>query len=147
MGLSDVGENAALKLIFQNIAWANVGDASGLQPSSGVGNIHVSLHTGDPGEAGDQTTNEADYTDYARQAVVRSAAGWTVTTNNVSNAAAVTFPEAGVGDTDTVTYFGLGYAVSGAGSLYASAILDNSREISTGITPNFAIGELDTDAD
>lgn len=40
---------------------------------------YVSLHTGDPGEAGDQTTNEATYAGYARVAVARDSGGWTVT--------------------------------------------------------------------
>lgn len=67
-----------LKLLFQNLAWANVGDAGGLQPSATAGNLYVSLHTDDPGAGGDQTTNECAYTSYARVAVARSAAGWTV---------------------------------------------------------------------
>ncbi len=34
--------------------------------TSPITNLYVSLHTGDPGEAGDQTTSEAAYTSYAR---------------------------------------------------------------------------------
>lgn len=67
-----------LKLLFQNDAFANVGDASGLQPSATAGNLYISLHTGDPAAGGDQTSNECAYTSYARVAVARSAAGWTV---------------------------------------------------------------------
>ena len=37
-----------LELIFQNITCANVGDAAGLLPSAGAGNMWISLHTGDP---------------------------------------------------------------------------------------------------
>lgn len=146
MSLTNAAETAFLTLLFTNVAWASVGDAAGLLPSAGAGSIYVSLHTGDPGEAGDQTTSEATYTSYARQAVARSAGGWTVSGANVSNAAAVTFPEA-TGGSSTCTYFGVGYAVSGAGSLYGSGALDASRAITSGITPSFAIGELDVDAD
>lgn len=66
-----------LKLYFQNVDHANVGDASGLQNSAGAGNIYVSLHTADPA-GGDQTTSEATYTGYARVAVARGAGTWTV---------------------------------------------------------------------
>jgi hypothetical protein len=66
-----------LELIFQNLAWANIGDASGLQPSGAAGNFYISLHTANPA-GGNQTTSECTYTSYARVAVVRSAGGWTV---------------------------------------------------------------------
>lgn len=146
MSMTNAAETAFLTLIFTNVAWANVGDASGLQPSAVAGNIYVSLHTATPDETGDQTTNEATYTSYARVAVARSGAAWTVAGNNVSNAAAVTFPEATGGDND-ITYFGLGYAASAAGSLYMYGALGATKNITTGDTPNFAIGELDTNVD
>ena len=146
MSMTNAFETDLLELLFQNTALANVGDASGLQPSSAAGNMYISLHTGDPGEAGDQTTSECDYTSYARVAVARSGSGWTVSGNNVSNAAAVTFPQC-TGGTNTATHFGIGFAASGAGSLYMSGALDSSLAISNGINPEFAIGELDVDAD
>ncbi len=77
-------ENSLLLHIFNNSDIANIGDATGLRGSSTAGSLYVSLHTGDPGEAGDQTTNECAYTSYARVAVARSGAGWTVTGNSVS---------------------------------------------------------------
>ena len=66
-----------LKLYFQNVDHANVGDAAGLQNSAAAGNIYISLHTADPA-GGDQTTSEAAYTGYARVAVARGAGTWTV---------------------------------------------------------------------
>ena len=144
MSMTAAMANNLLDLYFTNVAHANIGDASGLQPSAGAGSFYISLHTADP-SAGDQTTSEATYTDYARVAVARSGAGWTVAAANVSNAAAVTFLAASAGD-NTITHFGIGSADSGAGNLFWSAELDASRDISPGITPEFAIGELDTDA-
>jgi hypothetical protein len=44
-----------------------------------TGLVCISLHTADPGEAGDQTTSEATYKSYARVSVARTTAGWTVT--------------------------------------------------------------------
>jgi hypothetical protein len=58
--------------------------------------MHYSLHTADPGEAGDQTTSEVTYTSYARVAVARTAGGHTVTNNSVSPVANIDFP-AGTG--------------------------------------------------
>lgn len=108
--------NALLKLIFQNLAIAGYGDAGGPQPSVAAGNLYVSLHTADPGLTDDQTVNEANYSGYARVAVVRSAVGWTVASNQVSNAANITFGQCSAGS-NTITHFGIGTAASGVGHL------------------------------
>ena len=133
-------------LYFENVDHANVGDAAGLQNSATAGSFDISLHTADPGEAGSQTTSEATYTSYARVAVARSAAGWTVSGNNVSNTAAVVFPTA-TGGSNTITDFGIGSDSSGAGNLFFKGTLNSSRVVSNGITPAFAIGELDVNLD
>lgn len=146
MSLTNQAETDLLKLLFNNTAWANVGDAAGLQPSAAAGSMFVSLHTADPTETGSQTSSEATYTSYARIAVARSAGGWTISGNNASNTAAVTFPAA-TGGSNTITHFGIGSDLSGAGNLFASGALDSSLAVSSGITPEFAIGELDVDAD
>jgi hypothetical protein len=146
MSATDAFENDLLELYFNNIDHANVGDAAGLQNSATAGSFHVSLHTADPGETGTQSTSEAAYGSYARQAVARSSAGWTVSGSNVSNTAAITFPTATSGS-ETITHFGIGSASSGAGNLFFKGALGASRAISTGITPSFAIGELDVNLD
>jgi hypothetical protein len=146
MSATNAFETALLTLYFNNTDHANVGDAAGIQNSATAGSFYVSLHTGDPGETGDQTTSEATYTDYARVAVARSGAGWTVSGNNVSNTAAITFPAAS-GGSNTITYFGIGSDSSGAGNLFFKGALGASRVISSGITPSFAIGELDVNLD
>ena len=89
MSKSNSLENDLLKHIFNNDAIALVGDATGLRGSTTAGSLYVSLHTADPGEAGDQTTSETAYTNYARVAVARTTGGWTVTNNAVANAALV----------------------------------------------------------
>ncbi len=147
MSLSNAAETALLNLLFNNTDWANIGDAAGLQNSVVAGSFYISLHTADPGEAGTQATSESAYTNYARQAVARSAGGWTVSGANCSNAAAIAFPACGATGS-TVTYFGIGTDVSGAGNLIASGLLSGGGlVISSGITPSFAIGALDVDAD
>lgn len=144
MSASNSMETGVLLLFFNNTDFANVGDAAGLQNSAAAGSLYVSLHTADPGEAGSQTTNETAYTNYARVAVARSGAGWTVASANVSNAAAVTFPACGVTGA-TITHFGIGTDAAGAGTLLFSGTC--SLVVSSGITPQFAIGQLDVDCD
>lgn len=146
MSATNAFETALLELIFKNTDVANVGDAGGLQNSATAGSFYISLHTADPGETGTQTTSESAYTSYARVAVARSGAGWTVSGNNASNAAAVTFP-ACTGGTSSVTHFGIGSDSSGTGNLFFKGALGSTLAVSSGITPAFAIGELDVNAD
>lgn len=144
MSASNASENSLLLLIFNNTNFANVGDATGLRGSSTAGSLFIALHTADPGEAGDQTTSEATYTSYARVAVARSGAGFTVSgtaPTQVANAAATTFP-ACTGGSNTITHFSIGVATSGASVIIASGVLSASLAISNGITPSFAIGAL-----
>lgn len=147
MTLSNAAETDLLELLFTNLAWPNVGDTGGLQPSVAPGSFYISLHTADPGEAGDQTTSEAAYTGYARIAVARSAAGFTIAGNNVSNAAKVTFGQKTAGTDETITFFGIGTALSGVGNLLMSGALTASLLVSNGVTPEFAISDLDVNAD
>jgi hypothetical protein len=127
-------ETALLSLIFENSNFANVGDATGLRGSSTAGSLYFSLHTSDPGEAGDQTTNEIAYTDYARVAVARSTAGFTVSGNSVSPDAAITFPT-GSGGSGTATHFGVGTASSGAGVLLFKGAISPNIVCGNGVTP------------
>jgi len=120
-----------LKLIFNATPIANIADDAVTSPLT---NLYVSLHTADPGEAGDQTTSECAYTSYARVAVARSGAGWTVTDNSVSPAATIAFPAA-TGGTETATYAGFGTDASGAGKLLYSGAISPTIDISSGVTP------------
>jgi hypothetical protein len=116
MSKTNTFENELLLHIFQNADIALIGDAAGLQNSAAAGNLYVSLHTAEPGEAGDQTTSEAAYTNYARVAVARTAGGWTVSANQASNAAAINFPQCGLTGA-TITHWGIGTDSTGAGKL------------------------------
>lgn len=137
---TDVLENGLLSLLFTNADYANVGDATGLRGSSTAGVFYISLHTGSPGETGNQTTSESAYTDYARVSVARSTAGWTVASGVVDNDASITFPLCGVTGS-TITHFGIGSDSSGAGNLFIYGTC--SLVISAGVTPSFAAGALD----
>ena len=128
MSKSNALENAWLLLLFNNSNIANVGDATGLQGSGTAGSLYVGLHTADPGEAGDQTTSECAYGSYARVAVARSGSGWTVTSNQVENAALISFPAVTSG-TETVLFASVGTASSGSGVLLYSAPLSDEAPI------------------
>lgn len=144
MSKTNSWENSLLLHLFNNSDVANVGDATGLRGSTTAGSLYVSLHTGDPGEAGSQTTSECAYTSYARVAVARSGAGFTVTSNSVSPAAAVTFPEA-TGGTETATHFGVGTASSGAGVLLYKGAISPNIAIATGVTPQLTTASAITE--
>lgn len=144
MSASNSFETAVLTLYFNNSNHANVGDATGVRGSTTAGSFYISLHTADPGETGTAVTSEATYTNYARVAVARSGAGFTVSGNSVSNAALVTFPACGASG-NTITHFGIVETSSGAGALHFSGTC--SLSVSSGITPQFAIGALTVTAD
>jgi hypothetical protein len=144
MSKSNSWENALLLLLFNNTDAANIGDATGLRGSTTAGSLYVSLHTADPNETGDQTTSETSYTSYARVAVARSGAGWTVTNNSVSPAATISFP-ACTGSTATITHFGIGTASSGAGVLLYKGAVTPNISVSTGVTPQLTTASAVTE--
>lgn len=142
MSAQDFFEDDLLDLIFTNVAAPNVGDSSGLQPAGTAGSFYVSLHTSAPADsASAQTTSEAAYTSYAREAVARSTSEWTVASGTVDNDNAVTFTEA-TGGSETENAFGLGSASSGTGNLFMTGALTSGLAVSNGITPEFAAGDL-----
>ena len=142
MSKADTWENGLLDLVLRNTDFTGVGDAGGLRGSAAAGSLYISLHTSDPGEAGDQTTNETAYTNYARVAVGRGSGFAAASGGASSNAAAVTFPQCGATGA-TITHFGIGTASTGAGKLLYSGALSSSLAVSNGITPEFAAGDLD----
>jgi len=145
MSKTNSWENGILELLFKNTNFANVGDATGLRGSSTAGSLYFSLHTADPGETGDQATNEIAYTDYARVAVARSGAGFTVTADSVSPAANVSFP-IGSGGSGTATHFGIGTASSGAGVLLYKGAITPNIVTGSGITPILTTASAVTEA-
>lgn len=119
MSKTNAHETALLQLIFNATTYNNLAENDTTSPAT---NLYVSLHTASPGEAGDQTTSEATYTGYGRVAVARTSGGWTVSGNNVSNTAAVTFGQCTAGSEDLM-FFGIGSDSSGVGNLYYYGVL------------------------
>lgn len=140
-GKSDTFENDILKLIFNATAIANMADNAASSPLT---QLWLALHTADPGDTGNQTTNEVAYTGYARVAVARTTGGFTVTGNSVSPNAVVSFP-ACTGGSATATHWSAGVASSGATkNLYVGPITPNIS-ISNGVTPQLGTGTTVTE--
>ena len=142
MSKGNTFENDLLKLIFNATAIANMADNAASGPLT---NLYVSLHTADPGEAGDQTTNEIAYTGYARVAVARSGAGFTVSGNSVSPAANIDFGKMTAGAGGTVTHFAIGSASSGAGKLLYSGAVTPNISVTNGVIPRLETGTAVTE--
>lgn len=144
MSKGNTFENEWLLLVFNNVNIANIGDATGLRGSSTAGNLYISLHTSDPGEGGNQSTNECTYTSYARVAVARDSGSLTVTGSSVSPASAVAFPAA-TGGSETATHFVIGTSSSGTGKLLYKGAISPTIAISSGVTPRLTTGTTITE--
>lgn len=129
MSMGNTAETDLLELIFNATTWANLADDAGTSPETNLG---VALHTSSPGEAGDQTTNEAAYTSYAREDVARTSGGWTVSGNSVSPVSDITFTEA-TGGSETETHFSIGKASNDDLIVYGT--VTPNIVVSSGVTP------------
>ena len=130
--------NNLLKLLFNATAWATIADNAASAPLT---NLYISLHTADPGTGNSQATNETSYTNYARVAVLRTSAGWTIATNTAVNAALVQFPQCGATGA-TLTFVAIGTAATGAGNVLYSGSLNSALTVANGIQPQFSASAL-----
>lgn len=131
MTISNTTENAILNLVFSATTWANYAINATASPET---NIVVALHTGDPGEAGDQTTSETTYTSYARVNVARSTGWSTASAGSVSPVANIDFP-AGTGGSGTISYFSTGKSGGGATAILWSGAVSPTIAAGNGVTP------------
>ena len=134
MSKGNTTEANVIAFIFQATAFPAYG-----------GIYYVALHTADPGEAGTQATAEATYTDYARVAVTRDAAGWDVAGNQADNDDILLFPEANASfspSTQTITHVSIGLLASGAGQILYSGALTVPIIVAALVTPTFPANTL-----
>lgn len=141
MSKGNVFENDLLQLIFNAVGIADLADNDATSPLT---NLYVSLHTADPGEAGNQQSNEIAYTSYARVAVARTSGGWTVSGASVSPAANIDFP-AGTGGSGTATHFAVGTLASGAGKILYSGTITPNIVCGDGVTPRLTTASTVTE--
>lgn len=138
MSKSNTQESGYLKLVYQNINLANIGDVTGLRNSSTAGSFFIALYTSSPTDS--DTGTEANYTGYTRVAVARSVIGFTVSGNSCVNASQVLFPVSS-GVSNIVTHFAIRTASSGGDMVHYGA-LSASSTIGSGDTPKFNAGDL-----
>jgi len=144
MSKSDAFESDILKLLFQATAIANVADNAATSPLT---SLYVALHTADPADTGNQSTNETAYTSYARVAVARTSGGWTVSGTSpttVSPVANIDFPQC-TGGTATITHFSVGAASSGATKIFYSGTVTPNISVSSGVTPRLTTASTITE--
>ena len=135
MSKSAVWENDLLKLVFNNIAVAGLGDANGLLSSASAGVFYLSLHTADPGNAGNQSTYETAYTGYQRVPVARTTAGFTVVNSSVNLTSNVDFGACTANPGSPITHFGIGDSANGVGKLRYSGTLTPNITMATSVVP------------
>jgi len=143
-------ETALLTLIFNNTNIANIGDATGLRGSTTVGSFWVRLYTSAVVVDDATIGTECAYTGYVAKgvAVARTSGGWTISGNNASNTAAITFGACTAGS-ETVRYFAIwmdNTATTDAYRLFWGQ-LNSDLAVSAGITPEIAAGDLDVNED
>jgi len=133
-------ETDLLQLLFNKVSITGIAAAA-----TGVPAFYISLHTGDPGETGNQSTNEIAYGSYARVSKARTTGVWTVTTGSVSPVANIDFAACTSGTTGVVTHFGIGTATSGNGYLLYSGTVTPNVSVAVGVTPRLTVASSVTE--
>lgn len=141
MSKGNTFENDFVKLIFNGTPIANIADNA---VSSPLTSLYLSLHTADIGEAGNQTTSEANYTGYDRVAVARNSSGFTISNNVVTLVANTEFPVC-TGGSSTITHFAIGTSASGAGKILYKGAVSPTITVTDGITPRLNSGPIVTE--
>jgi hypothetical protein len=134
MSLSNATENAALKMFLQ-----------GTDPSYRAGSTqYLAAFTADPGETASLAA-EATYTGYSRLAITKSTA-WTDNGSTFNNAVLMQLPVC-TGGSSALTHFAVVDTASGAVNMMISGALGSTLNVSSGIQPQFAPGDLAIQAD
>lgn len=136
MSKSNTFENDFLKLILWGTPIEYIADnaATGTATS-----YFLALHTIDPGEAGNQTSNEVSYGNYSRVEILRDNTEINITDNVATFINTKSFPQCTSGSL-TGTYFSLGIAATGTGKILWSGSVSPPIVISLGSTPQLGAG-------
>lgn len=127
-------QEALLDLIFFGTTIPNIAQNASSSPLT---QYWISLHTDDPGEAGNQSTNEATDPDYERKPLARSGSGFSRTGNVVSLVSLLQF-EPYASATEQIKYFGLGTDESGTGRLMYTGPVTANIPGAPGVVPQLA---------
>ena len=133
MGFTLYLENSLLKLLFTGVGITNLADNATTMPAT---TLYASLHSGSPGIAGTQNTNEVNYTNYLRVAIQRNSLNWIFSAQNIiSPVNNIIFPVIGNDNDINATYVGIGLNQTGTGTLLMFGALNVSLPCVIGTTP------------
>ena len=132
-----------LSLIFNQtpIAGLGVGTTTTTLPS-----LYVSLHKAAIDQTASQAVSETTYAGYSRIAVSRvsGVTGWVVSTTASTASATpgsnITFPSCASASTDTISYFAVGLASSGAGQILYWGPISPTIAMAQGVIPQLTTG-------
>jgi hypothetical protein len=141
-GKGQIFDNDLLKLIFNAVPIPNIADNAAV---SALTVLYFSLHTGDPGIGGSQTTLEAAYTSYNRVSTPRDATGFVVTGNSAVLAGPVAFPTPSGGAGELDTFFAIGTALTGAGKILYRGPITPVVSVVIGLAPVLTTGTTVTE--
>lgn len=130
MAKTTTSSNDYLALVYNATAIANIADNAASSP---LANIFIAGHTADPGVGGTQTTNEANYTGYARASVARTSGGFTVATQTLTLVANASLGACSAGS-NTLTHWSTGVAVSGSTKILHRGVFGSRLGPFTGAT-------------
>lgn len=102
---------------------------------TGASGLYLALHTGDPGDGGDNELTDANY---VRRAVAFTSPDNTAGAYRVSNDAAINFPA--LAGSATITWMSIKDA-STSGNTLATIPLLTAKSFSAGGVPSIAIGD------
>jgi hypothetical protein len=138
MPKSTVTCNSILALLYNATPWASVADNAAAAP---VAVVQVALATASYAVGSNLSSNETAYTNYVRQTVPRTVAGWTAPVGRqITNVVAVDYPQCGAtGATITSAAVGRG---AGTGDIWHYGDLNSPIVVSNQIQPRFAPGAI-----
>lgn len=135
MSASNYLEAAVMNLVFLGQAWSGWAQNDVTAPDA---YLALALCTGDPGEAGNMSTNEATYAGYARVDLPRDDTAWTVTGGAANPINPVVFPTV-TGGSDVLTFFMVGRAGGGALDYLMAGECSPNTQVTAGRTPRLGV--------
>jgi hypothetical protein len=131
-GKHSVFEEQLLYLILQGVSIPNIADNAATSPLT---DLYISLHTSDPTDAANQSTNEVTNPGYARIPISRTSSIWLVVGGIAQYdwPTILEFPVITGGASTTATHFGLGTSPTGAGKLLYFGPLTTPVPIEAGV--------------